>query len=117
MAMIYIDLNKDPQDFLIKNDFYDPKIVGKYCEERNPDLACIAYRKAWGSCDYELVEVTNRNFLYRLQARYLVERQSMELWAHVLREDNEEHRKSVIEQVVHVALPETKNPDEVSTAV
>jgi clathrin heavy chain len=40
----------------------------------------------------------------------------MELWAHVLRDDNE-HKKSIIEQVVQVALPESKNPDEVSTTV
>ena len=51
-----------------------------------------------------------------MQARYLVERQSAELWAHVLREDNP-HRKQVIDQVVHTALPETKNADEVSTTV
>jgi clathrin heavy chain len=44
----------------------------------------------------ELVEVTNRNYLYRMQARYLVERQSAELWGHVLREDNP-HRKQVID--------------------
>lgn len=84
LAMIYIDINKDPQTFLINNPFYDSKIVGKFCEERNPDLAFIAYKRAWGSCDMELVEVTNRNYLYRMQARYLVERQSAELWAHVL---------------------------------
>jgi clathrin heavy chain len=82
--MIYIDINKDPQTFLINNPYYDSKVVGKYCEERNPDLAFIAYKRAWGSCDNELVEVTNRNYLYRMQARYLVERQSPELWAHVL---------------------------------
>lgn len=51
-----------------------------------------------------------------MQARYLVERQSPELWAYVLREDNT-HRKSVIDSVVQNALPETKNADEVSTTV
>ncbi len=116
LAMIYIDINKDPQTFLINNPFYDSKVVGKFCEERNPDLAFIAYKRAWGSCDMELVEVTNRNYLYRMQARYLVERQSADLWAHVLREDNP-HRKQVIDQVVQTALPETKNADEVSTTV
>ena len=38
------------------------------------------YKRAWGTCDDELVAVTNKNGLYRLQARYLVERQSLELW-------------------------------------
>lgn len=51
-----------------------------------------------------------------MQARYLVERQSIELWTYVLREDNP-HRKQVIDQVVQTALPETKNADEVSTTV
>lgn len=74
LAMIYVDTNKDVENFLINNPHYDSKVVGKYCEERNPDLAFIAYKRAWGSCDYELVEVTNKNYLYRLQARYLVER-------------------------------------------
>lgn len=116
LAKIYIDVNKDPQDFLIKNQFYDSKIVGKYCEERNPDLAFTAYKRAWGSCDQELIEVTNRNYLFRKQARYLVERQSPELWASVLDPENP-HRKNVIDQVVQTALPETKNVDEVSNTV
>jgi len=40
-------------------------VVGKYCEERNPDLAYTAYKRAWGECDEELIEVTNKNYLYR----------------------------------------------------
>jgi len=116
LAKIYIDINKDPQNFLINNQYYDSKVVGKYCEERNPDLAYTAYKRAWGQCDEELIEVTNRNFLYRLQARYLVERQDEELWGKVLTPDNK-HRKDVVEQVVQTALPETKNADEVSCTV
>lgn len=117
LAKIYIDSgNKDVLDFLIKNQFYDSKIIGKYCEERNPDLAFTAYKRAWGSCDEELIQVTNRNYLYRMQARYLVERQSPELWARVLDPENT-HRQQVIDQVVQTALPETKNVDEVSVTV
>jgi len=75
LAKIYIDTgNKDVEDFLIKNQFYDSKIVGRYCEERNPDLAFVAYKRGWGSCDEELIRVTNTNLLFRKQARYLVER-------------------------------------------
>ena len=67
LAKIYIDSgSKDAQDFLIKNEFYDSRIVGKYCEERNPDLAFTAYKRAWGSCDDELIEVTNKNYLFRM---------------------------------------------------
>ena len=116
LAKIYIDTNKDPNAFLINNQYYDCKEVGKFCEDRDPHLAFIAYRKAWGKCDEELIELTNKNYLYRLQARYLVERQDLELWKGVLTEENT-HRKHLVEQVVSTALPETKNPDEVSITV
>jgi clathrin heavy chain len=39
LSKIYIDINKDPQNLLINIQYYDSKVVGKYCEERNPDLA------------------------------------------------------------------------------
>jgi clathrin heavy chain len=100
LAKIYIDTGlKDPQEFLIKNQFYDSKVIGKYCEDRNPDLAFTAYKRAWGKCDEELIEVTNKAYLYRAQARYLVERQEPNLWAKVLDPSNT-HRQNVIEQVV-----------------
>ena len=117
LAKIYIETGtKDAQDFLIKNEFYDSKIIGKFCEERNPDLAFTAYKRAWGSCDDELIEVTNKSYLFRMQARYLVERQEPTLWAKVLDTENP-HRQSVIDQVIATALPEAKNVDEVSICV
>lgn len=79
-------------------------------------MAVIAYKRSWGTCDKELIEVTNRNSLFRLQARYLVERLSKELWADVLAPENE-YRGQVIEQVISAALPESKNVDEVSVTV
>merc|ERR1719217_121642 len=68
-----------------------------------------------GACDEPLVEVTNRNGLFRLQARYAVERQSTELWALVLNPDNQ-YRRNVIDQVVSTGLPESTNADELSVA-
>jgi clathrin heavy chain len=62
------------------------------------------------------VAVTNKNSLFKSQARYLVERQSQDLWLKVL-DDNNEFRQAVLDQVVQTALPESKNPDEVSSAV
>jgi clathrin heavy chain len=59
---------------------------------------------------------TNKNALYRIQAQYLVNRQSKELWKMVLSPDNP-YRKQIVDQVVSSALPESKNPDEVITAV
>lgn len=116
LAKIYVDINQNPQDFLINNQYYDSKVVGKYCEDRNPDLAFIAYKRAWGECDEELIEVTNKNYLYRMQAKYLVERKDKQLWARVLDPENT-HRKSVIDSVVSSALPECKNAEEVSATV
>lgn len=96
LAKIKIDTNQDPENFLATNMFYDPKVIGGFCEERDPHLAVTAYKRTWGSCDQELVRVTNNNALFRLQARYLVERQDRELWASVLAQDNP-YRKQVIE--------------------
>mmetsp|Transcript_59562 Transcript_59562/g.174212 ORF Transcript_59562/g.174212 Transcript_59562/m.174212 type:complete len:1727 (+) Transcript_59562:54-5234(+) len=116
LAKICIDTNKDPESFLKMNAFYDSAIVGKYCEERDPHLAYTAYKRAWGACDEQLVSVTNRNGLFRLQARYLVERQNPELWALALDPENQ-YRRSVIDQVVSTALPECTSADEVSATV
>jgi clathrin heavy chain len=115
LAKIYIDTNRDADTFLKSNAFYDSATVGKYCEDRDPHLAFAAYKRACGACDEPLVNVTNKNGLFRLQARYLVERQSPELWAMVLDAENE-YRRNVIDQVVGSALPESTNADELSTA-
>ena len=106
----------EAENFLINNPHYDSKAVGKYSEDRNADLAFIAYRRAWGSCDDELIEVSNKNYLYRLQAKYLVERKDEELWSKVLNQDNE-HKQAVIDKVVQFALPESESTDEVATTV
>jgi clathrin heavy chain len=39
LAKIYIDSNNGPEKFLKENDQYDTKVVGKYCEKRDPNLA------------------------------------------------------------------------------
>lgn len=76
MAKIKIDTHQNPQLFLSTNQFYDPKIIGHFCEDRDPHLAVIAYKRNPGQCDEELIDCTNRNSLYRIQAQYLVSRQS-----------------------------------------
>ena len=48
LAKIKIDTSQDPEDFLNNNKFYDAKVVGKFCEERDPQLAVLAYKSAWG---------------------------------------------------------------------
>ena len=115
LMKIYIDMNNRPEEYLVSNMYYDSKVVGEYCEKRDPHLAFIAYKR--GLCDDDLVDVTNRHGLFKQQARYLVERQDLDLWAKVLNEETNEHRRPLIDAVVQNALPETKNPDVVSTTV
>ncbi|KAI9251762.1 hypothetical protein BDA99DRAFT_563473 [Phascolomyces articulosus] len=114
LAKIYIDTNNNPEPFLKENEYYEPRIIGKYCEKRDPYLAYICYEK--GQCDYELVHITNENSMFKHQARYLVHRRDQPLWAYVLQENNE-HRRALIDQIVAAALPECTDPDDVSATV
>jgi len=114
IAKVIIDTNNNPEHFLTTNPYYDSLIVGKYCEKRDPNLACVAYKR--GQCDDALVECTTRNSLFKLQARYVVERQDVDLWTKVL-DPEREFRRQLIDQVVSTALPESKNPEQVSTTV
>lgn len=55
LAKIYIDSNNSPECFLRENAYYDSSVVGRYCEKRDPHLACVAYER--GQCDLELIQV------------------------------------------------------------
>lgn len=114
LAKIYIDSNNNAEQFLKDNDLYDTLQVGKYCEKRDPNLAYIAYRK--GQNDLELIAITNDNSMYRAQARYLLERGDAEIWQYVLSENNI-HRRSLVDQVISTAVPESTEPEQVSIAV
>ncbi|KAJ1401185.1 Tetratricopeptide-like helical domain superfamily, partial [Sesbania bispinosa] len=114
LGKIIIDSNNNPEHFLTTNPYYDSRVVGKYCEKRDPTLAVVAYRR--GQCDDELINVTNKNSLFKLQARYVVERMDGDLWAKVLTPDND-YRRQLIDQVVSTALPESSSPEQVSAAV
>ena len=67
-----------------------------------------------GKHDHQLVEFTSKRGLFLRQARYCVERKDRDLWKRVLSEENE-HRRSLIDQVVATALPLSRKPDEVSS--
>ncbi|EIE26635.1 clathrin heavy chain [Coccomyxa subellipsoidea C-169] len=114
LGKIIVDSNNNPEHFLTTNPYYDSAVVGKYCEKRDPNLACVAYKR--GSCDDALVDCTNRHSLFKVQARYIVERMDSDLWTKVLDEENP-FRRQLIDQVVSTALPESKNPEQVSVAV
>lgn len=122
LGKIYITINRDPKSFLLNNMFYDPKVLGPYCEALDPQLAFIAYKKGAGTCDDELIAISHTHGLYRDLAVYLVERQDLVLWAKVLNKDEDEvaedpKRRQLIDQIVDWALPESTNADEVSCTV
>jgi len=114
LAKIYIDSNNNPEKFLKENDLYNTLEIGHYCEKRDPNLAYIAYRK--GGNDLELIAITNENAMFRAQARYLIERADPEVWSYVL-SNNNIHRRSLVDQVISTAVPESNNPEQVSIAV
>ena len=116
IGKLYIRLNKEPQQFLLHNQFYDSKVVGAYCEKLDPFLAFLAYKRAWGACDEELINVTNTQGLFKDQARYLVERMDAALWARVLNKENE-YRRQLVDEVVGTALPENENADALGVTV
>jgi len=123
LGKIYITLNKDPKAFLLNNMFYEPKVLGPYCESLDPSLAFLAYKKSSGECDDDLIKISFDHGLYRDLARYLVERQDLELWARVLNKEETEdgkedpQKRQLIDQVVEWALPESTSADEVSCTV
>jgi len=121
LGKIYITLNRDPKNFLVNNMFYDPKVLGPFCESLDPSLAFIAYKKGAGSCDDELIKISLTHGLFRDLAKYLVERQDLDLWANVLNKDPDEpedpQRRQLIDQIVEWALPESTSADEVSSTV
>merc|ERR1719491_2207765 len=128
LGKIYITLNRDPKAFLKNNMFYDPKVLGPFCESLDPSLAFVAYKKGAGECDDQLIKISFTHGLFRDLARYLVERQDLELWAKVLTKDEsaedggadvekESQRRQLIDQIVEWALPESTSADEVSCTV
>ncbi|KIW71908.1 hypothetical protein PV04_00135 [Phialophora macrospora] len=114
LAKIYIDSNNNPEQFLKSNDRYDTVLIGNYCRNRDPSLAFIAYSK--GQNDLELISLTNENSMFKLQARYILERADSEVWSFVLSANNP-HRRSLVDQVIATAVPECTEPEKVSVAV
>ncbi|XP_052738898.1 clathrin heavy chain isoform X2 [Bicyclus anynana] len=114
LAKIYIDSNNSPEKFLRENKWYYSRLIGRYCEKRDPHLACVAYER--GQCDRELIAVCNDNSLFKTQARYLVRRRDQDLWLEVLAESNP-FKRQLIDQVVKTAIVETCDPEDISVTV
>lgn len=116
LAKLAIDFDKNPEQFLRDNRYYDIKTIGTYAESRDAHYAFIAYKRDPGVCDEEIIELTNKYNFYTLQAKFLVERMSKEMWEKVLSPQNP-HRTLLVEQVVSNALPESRSVEEVSSTV
>ncbi|KAJ8904263.1 hypothetical protein NDN08_000787 [Rhodosorus marinus] len=114
VAKVYVESNINAEHFLVSNPYYDSRVVGKFCEKRNPYLAYVAYRR--GLCDDELFAVTNKNSMFKEQAIYVVNRQNDDLWERVLNENNA-FRKLIVDQIISTALPEVTEPEKVASAV
>ncbi|OBA27121.1 clathrin heavy chain [Hanseniaspora valbyensis NRRL Y-1626] len=114
LAKIYIDSNNAPEQFLKENNQYDCADVGRYCEKRDPYLAYIAYEK--GDISDDLIRITNENSMFKYQARYLLSKSDLGLWDKVLNDDNM-YKKSLIDSVISVGIPELKDAEPISIAV
>jgi clathrin heavy chain len=113
LAKIYI-VNNNADKFLQNNQYYDSRVVGKFCEKKYPNLALIAYIR--GECDIEIIDLTNTNGLFKQQAKYLVKKKDLGLWEHALDKENS-YRRQLIDYVVQTALPESNVTEEVSITV
>ena len=59
IGKIYITLNKKPQEWLLNNRCYDPKVIGKFCEKLDPYLAYVVFE-----CEY--LSITQSTHSYHL---------------------------------------------------
>ncbi|ESS68039.1 clathrin heavy chain [Trypanosoma cruzi Dm28c] len=114
VGKLYVDTDQQPDKFLLENAYYEPLVLGKYCENRDPNLSYIAYRK--GHLSEELVELTTKNGMWKQLARYLVQEKNLQLWASTLKNDTKD-RDRLVEAVQQTALPESEVDEEVSTTV
>ncbi|EZG81077.1 putative clathrin heavy chain [Gregarina niphandrodes] len=114
VAKVYIDTNRDAAKFLDNNANYNAREIGKYCENKDPHMAVAAYIK--GRCDDELIELTNKNGLYRIEAKYVLNRADRGLWHKVLSAP-EDHRRGVLDQLMATALMDANSPSEVWCAI
>ena len=108
---------------------YDHYEVGTYCAERDPRMAFVAFATADSTqqeqCDPLLLKLSAEHALYKQLARYLVQRQSVQLWGLVLGNPElnitpvypENHLNPLILQIKTTALPETQIKEQVNITV
>ncbi|KII65668.1 Clathrin heavy chain 1 [Thelohanellus kitauei] len=114
LAVVYVESNNQPEVFLKENNYYDTVYVGKYCEKRDPKLACIAYEK--GCNDQLLIDVCYKNGLFKNLSRYAINRKDPSLWRKLLDPTND-YRRSFIDQTSKSALSENFETEAISVMV
>ncbi|KAI0263434.1 hypothetical protein BC834DRAFT_313111 [Gloeopeniophorella convolvens] len=75
---------------------YDLPAIGRFFETRDLHLALLAYSK--GCCDDRVLELTIRHKLFERQARYVLHRRTLALWAKVLATENA-YQKQLVKKV------------------
>ena len=75
IGKLYVRMNKEPQQFLTLNQYYDSKVLGPFCEKLDPFLAFVAYKRGAPECDDLLLECCYRHGLFKDLARHLVARE------------------------------------------
>ncbi|GFE55454.1 clathrin heavy chain [Babesia ovis] len=117
LAKIRVSSQKDAENFLLTNKFYDRAIIGRFCEERDPMLAYLIYSEA--QLDNDVLRLCIANNLHKMLASYALKRTSSTLWRDIVSgttEVNADHRKQVCEELVTLA-PECSNASEISCAL
>jgi len=84
LGKIYVTMNREPKQFLETNMFYDSRVLGNFCEPLDPALSFLAFKRAKGECDDDLVRISHTHHLFRDLAKYAVERMDEGLWAKIL---------------------------------
>ena len=57
IGKIYITLNREPLQFLQNNQFYEPAVIGAFCEKLDPHLAFEAYKSARGALPQYMIRL------------------------------------------------------------
>lgn len=94
-------------------DFVDSSAACKRCDGCGPHLAHTAHMYAWGACGMHFVDVMRKCGLVRLHALHYAKHESPDLWASVL-DFQHQHRRSVVDLSVCMALSEANSVDVVS---
>ncbi|GFY82277.1 clathrin, heavy chain [Actinidia rufa] len=108
LGKIIIDSNNNLEHFLSINPYYDSRVVDKYCEKRDPNLAVVAYCKD---------NVTMNLLMYQIRTPSLTYRRGMWLKGWLVTCGRKFSTLGMIlDQVVSTALPESKSPEQGSAA-